>query len=101
MRQLCLSSVRRPKAEVEMALGNAFQVGLAILFLSLIPYEKESSGKERLRVREKGSYRKGRRLLGEQEGEEHLGGSKEILRKPLDGCHRIRCLLKSSSAYNW
>ena len=68
-------------------------------FLSLITYKEESNVKERLRVREKGSYRKGRRLMGEQE--EHLGGSKEILRKPLDGGHRIRCLLKSSSAYNW
>ena len=70
-------------------------------FLSLTTYKEESNVKERLRVREKGSYRKGRRLMGEQEGEEHLGGSKEILRKPLDGGHRIRCLLKSSSAYNW
>jgi len=101
MRQLCRSSVRRPKAEVEMALGNAFQVGLAKFFLSLITCKEESNVKERLRVRGKGSYRKGRRLMGEQEGEEHLGGSKEILRKPLDGGHRIRCLLKSSSAYNW
>ena len=101
MRQLCCSSVRRPKAEVEMALGNAFQVGLGNTFLSLIPYIlEENNVKERLRVRIKGSYRKGRRLMGEQEGEEHLGGSKEILRKPLDGGHRIRCLLKSSSAYN-
>ena len=71
-------------------------------FLSLIPYTLEESNlKERLRVLVRGSYRKGRRLMGEQEGEEHLGGSEEILRKPLDGGHRIRCLLKSSSAYNW